>query len=163
MFVLIFSTALAAFARKFVGFVIVFAFIAFFLGDNLVILESYMSGVVDSPNHISLGSENPAVDWVIEDSKERGEEFNVDVYVPPVIPHAYDYLFLWRTTQECGVDLCNMQLDRRVPLLYTLYEVDPPHPERLEAWLERQKGIGVVEDTVIFGGVTVERRTRIEQ
>jgi hypothetical protein len=49
-----------------------------------------------------------------------------------------------------------------VPLLYTLYEVDNPHPERLDAWLERQKGIGKVEEQSVFGGITAQRRTRIE-
>jgi len=44
--------------------------------------------------------------------------------------------------------------------LYTLYEIDPPHPERLDAWLARQDGIGKVEETVKFGGITVERRER---
>jgi hypothetical protein len=55
-----------------------------------------------------------------------------------------------------------MNLAERVPLLYTLYEEDPPHPERLEAWLARQKGIGIVEEEESFGGITVQRRKRIE-
>jgi len=45
--------------------------------------------------------------------------------------------------------------------LYTLYEIDPPHPERLKAWLDRQKGIGKVIETYTVGGITVERRIRI--
>jgi len=53
------------------------------------------------------------------------------------------------------------QDENKVPLLYTLYEIDPPHPERLEAWLNRQKGIGKVEGSASFGGITVERRERI--
>jgi hypothetical protein len=101
------------------------------------------------------------IDWIFEDASERGE-FNVDVYVPPVIPHAYDYLFLWQATKRCGDNLCGM-VEERVPLLYTLYEADPPHPERLDAWLERQKGIGRIQESVRFGGITVERRERIEK
>ena len=49
----------------------------------------------------------------------------------------------------------------RVPLLYTLDEADSDHQNRLDAWLERQKGIGVVEKTERFGAITVERRERL--
>jgi hypothetical protein len=83
--------------------------------------------------------------------------FDVDVYVPPVIPYAYDYLFQWLGNTKYG-KLPSLQ---QVPLLYTLYEVDTPHPERLDAWLARKKGIGKIESEQTFGGITVQRRTRI--
>ena len=107
-----------------------------------------------------MGNELQAVNWVFENSKERGV-FNIDVYVPPVIPYSYDYLFLWQGTRRCGDNLCGLLWDEQTPLLYTLYEVDPPHPWRLEAWLDRQEGIGVVEEEVSFGGIIVQRRSRI--
>ena len=50
-----------------------------------------------------------------------------------------------------------------ISLLYILYETDPPHPERLDIWLERQKGIGKVEESTRFGGITVERRMRVKK
>jgi hypothetical protein len=102
-----------------------------------------------------------AVNWILSDGVKRGKPFNVDVYVPPVIPHAYDYLFLWQATKKCGESLCGMEKEKRVDALYTLYEVDPPHPERLEAWLERQAGIGKVLEETKFGGITVQRRQRL--
>lgn len=139
-------------------FVVVF-FFALFLLQNGSLDKNYLTATVLS-RPIALEDQLQAVDWVFEDASVRGD-FNVDVYVPPVIPHAYDYLFLWQATDRCGEDLCNMILERRVSLLYTLYEMDPPHPERLEAWLKRQKGIGVVEDEVTFGSITVQRRSRI--
>lgn len=58
--------------------------------------------------------------------------------------------------------LCDLKQDERLDLLYTLYEADPPHKHRLDAWLARQEGIGIVEETATFGGITVERRTRID-
>lgn len=161
VFVLVFSVLLMMLAQRTKGLVIVAVFLFLFLQQNLPLLRNYLIAGADGPTHVSLGNELQAVDWVFQDSK--GKEFNVDVYVPPVIPHAYDYLFLWQATRRCGKDLCGMVLDRQTPLLYTLYEVDPPHPERLDAWLERQKGIGEVEETIRFGGITVERRHRIEQ
>ena len=119
-----------------------------------------MSDKVDGPHGIALVNQELAVDWVFEDA---GGEFNVDVYVPPVIPYAYDYLFLWQGMERCGEGLCGLKLEENVDTLYTLYEVDPSHPERLEAWLDRQEGIGVVEYGTSFSGITVERRTRIEK
>ena len=51
--------------------------------------------------------------------------------------------------------------EKQISLLYTLYEVDPPHPERLEVWLKRQATIGMVEEEAAFGGIVVQRRKRI--
>lgn len=158
--ILLFCLGLGLFWKIKAGkFVIVAFFILFFI-RNGSLLRYYLIAGVDGPSHISLGNELQAVDWVFESSKDV-RNFNVDVYVPPVIPHSYDYLFLWQATKRCGEDLCGMVLDSQVSRLYTLYEVDPPHPWRLDAWLERQKGIGVVEDETSFGGITVQRRTRL--
>jgi 4-amino-4-deoxy-L-arabinose transferase-like glycosyltransferase len=134
------------------------AFLAsIFLATNLFHLHNYLSAGTDGPTDVVLGSELNAVDWVYENVGNT--PFNVDVYVPPVIPHAYDYLFLWRgTTKYHKLPDSNLQ-----PLLYTLYEVDTPHPERLAAWMKRQAGIAVPEAQVSFGGVTVQKRIRLPQ
>ena len=54
----------------------------------------------------------------------QGKEFNVDTYVPPVIPYAYDYLYKWYGGGKYGYE----PKEELIPLLYTLYEADPPHP-----------------------------------
>ena len=108
------------------------------------------------PTAVTLANQKMAIDWVYRDSNVR--DFNVDVYVPPVIPHAYDYLFLWLGSTVYH-RLPSLEIQS---LLYTLYEVDPPHPDRLEVWLKRQRGIGQIEDRAIFGGITVDRSRRIK-
>ena len=125
---------------------------------------SKFSDGVDGPHSVALKNELQIIDWVFMDARGRGN-FNVDVYVPPVISYAYDYLFLWQGTFRqgelgCAEGLCGL-VEEKTPLLYTVFEVDPPHPERLEAWMERQRGIGKVEEEVKFGGITVQRRTRL--
>lgn len=127
-----------------------------FLWQNLPLDIGYLVSGVDGPETIALANQLGAIDWIYTDMAKQ--KFNVDVYVPPVIPHAYDYLFLWLGTNKYD------QLPEvdQVPLLYTLYEVDPPHPERLEAWLSRQAGIGQIESEAVFGGITVQRRHRIQ-
>ena len=158
--ILLFSMGLAKLLKTNIGKIVFLIFFIMFFARNGLFLKNYLKAGVDGPAHITLGNELQAVNWILEDAGERGE-FNVDVYVPPVIPHSYDYLFLWQATEKCGDDICQMNLAERVPLLYTLQEEDPPHPERLEAWYARQEGIGIVEEEVRFGGVSVQRRTRI--
>lgn len=159
VFVLLVAFLLGIWARFYWGKVLLLIFLCLFIKDNYTPTIGYLSAEPDGPTHITLGNELQAVDWVLIDASNH--EFNQDSYVPPVISHSYNYLFLWRATAKCGESLCGMVLDRQVPLLYTLYEVDPPHPERLEAWLARQIGIGKVEEQVSFGGITVERRVRL--
>lgn len=159
IFILIFSVLMGSLLRYTWGKVLVFGFLALFFFYNISSLVNYYSRDFRSFNPIILEDQIKAIDWVFKDA--GGEKFNVDVYVPPVIPYAYDYLFLWQANKRCGKDICGLIKNGRVGNLYTLYEIDPPHPERLEAWLERQKGIGVVEKEAVFGGITVQKRNRI--
>lgn len=159
VFVVLFAGVFGLFAKSSWGKILIFVFMVLFLQDNLPKVKNYIISGVDGPTTIAFGNQREALDWIYADVQDK--DFNVDVYVPPVIPHAYDYLFLWQGTLRCGESLCGQKLSEKVPLLYTLYEVDPPHPERLEAWLLRQKGIGKVEKEVKFGGITVQRRKRI--
>lgn len=108
------------------------------------------------PELTSLTNQLKAVEWIHRDS--QGGAFNVDVYVPPVIPHAYDYLFIWQ-----GNSVYHRQPEvRQVPLLYTLHEYDGEMPVRREKWLARQEAYGRVEYSHKFGGITVDRRVRIK-
>ncbi|MBU0570261.1 glycosyltransferase family 39 protein [Patescibacteria group bacterium] len=97
-------------------------------------------------------------DGVVQDDKDTCQ-FNINIYVPPVIPHTYDYLFLWQGSKKCGENLCGI-VEEPTSLLYTLYEADPPHPERLNTWLDKQSATGVVEEESQFGMITVQRRRR---
>jgi len=105
---------------------------------------------------IIFSDEMKAVGWIYQNAGDRN--FNVDEYVPPVIPYSYNYLFTWLGNTKYN----KLPVDSQVPLLYTLYEVDPPHPERLKAWLDRQEKIGKVVKEASFGGITVQERERIE-
>ncbi len=156
IFVLLFSLPLSMLFRTWPGKLFVLYFFYLFLTNNADVLKYKLSDNCDGPNSICLVNQLKAVDWVYKDAKDR--PFNVDVYVPPVIPYAYDYLFLWRGSSVYG----KLPSGDLIDPLYTFYEVDPPNPDRLEAWLARQKGIGVVEETASFGGITVERRARIK-
>lgn len=112
---------------------------------------------LDNPEIIAYSNQLEAVDWIYKNAGNR--DFNVDEYVPPVIPYAYQYLFRWLGSEKYE----RLPQDKQVPLLYTLYEVDLSHPERLQAWLDRQKGIGNVIKEQRFGGIVVQERIRINE
>ena len=127
----------------------------FFLSQNLSWVKPYITTTGNEEDIIVLSNQKKAIDWVYVNAGQRS--FNVDSYVPPVISYSYDYLFKWLGTSK----YIKFPMDSQTPLLYTLYEVDPPHPERLKAWLERQEGIGKVIKEETFGGITVQERERI--
>lgn len=107
---------------------------------------------------IAYENQLKAIDYIYVNSGK--ENFNVDVYVPPVVPYAYDYLFLW---QEKERDDFRLSRDKNVNRLYTLYEVDIDHPERLDKWIARQETIGKVLEEQRFGGIVVQKRERIQK
>lgn len=158
IFILVFSFLLGFSVKEYWGKLVMIIFLVLFWQVNLPSIKSYLESNTHGPLAIFLGNQVEAVDWIYQDTKER--PFNVDVYVPPVISHAYDYLFLWRGTTKFNK---TPVIDQQLLILYTLYEQDPPHPERLEAWLKRQSGIGNVENEVRFGGITVQQRIRINK
>lgn len=156
-FILLFAIGLGEIWNKGNGVLtVLFFFFIFFSLNGPVVKNNLTATSANRP--ITLEDQLQAVDWLFENAKSY-EEYNVDVYVPPVIPYAYDYLLLWQSTERCGNDLCGM-VEKQVSTLYTLYEEDPPHPERLKAWLDRQEGVGDVEEEVVFEHITVQRRIR---
>lgn len=156
VFFLLVGVSLGQMWNRALGKAFVLVFLLLMAKNNLPLAWSRMSDGGDGPNTIILENQKKAIDWVYENA--QGQNFNVDVYVPPVIPYAYDYLFTWRESlaEYSG------RVDETTTLLYTIYEVDPPHPERLLAWLKRQEGIGRIEEEIRFGGITAQRRTRLD-
>lgn len=160
IFILLFAIVLGLLYRYKIGKLFVIIFFYIFLANSIPLLKARLTDKLDGANTIVLGNELASIDWVFEDAKDLSE-FNVDVYVPPVIPHAYDYLFLWQGNKRCGEGLCGMKKEPQLPTIYVLYEEDPPHPERLSNWLSKYETSSIVESSQNFGGVTVERRRRI--
>lgn len=156
VFILLFSVGLGVIYKSTFGKVFLIVFFVVFLQTNLAITLSRLNDNGDGENTIIFANQRQALDWIYSDA--NGSEFNSDVYVPPVIPYAYDYLLTWYSQSRSGW-VHNGELSR----LYTLYEEDPPHPERLEAWKKRQAGIGKILYEKKFGGITVQRRERLPQ
>ncbi len=151
LIIILFVGYLVSFIWKYnLGKLTVILFLFYFLKSNLNLTIPRLQFDPLKNQGINFQTQLMAVGWIKEDVKNT--PFNIDVYVPPVIPHSYNYLFLWNNI---------LQEEKQVKLLYTLYEMDSPHPERLKAWLDRQDKIGKVIYEERFGGITVQRRERI--
>lgn len=145
------------FSRSLIGKLFVMSFLTVFLYGNWFWVREMSKTKVLDQTTITLGTQKLAIDWIFQEAGER--DFNVDVYVPPVIPYSYDYLFKWYRPTGSG---SNPKLvDEQVPLLFTLFEIDPEHPDRLKAWLDRQEDIGKVTKEERFGGIVIQERTRL--
>jgi hypothetical protein len=155
-FLLLFAITLGSIWKLPLGKIFVIYFIYIFLSNNTHVLQFKLMDKGDGPNSISFWAQKEAIAWIYKDAK--GKDFNVDVYVPPVIPYAYDYLFKWLGTTKYA----KVPKTENIPLLYLLYEHDPDHQERIDAWMARQKGIAKSEEIQKFGAITVERRLRIQ-
>lgn len=148
--ILLFSIGIWKISKiKIYGNIFLLSFFVLFFYYNLPPTVKKLTSGVYEGNNIYLSTQLSAISWIYEDAQET--PFNVDVYVPPVLPYSYDYLFTY---------VGDKRTEKMTKRLYTLYEVDPPHPERLDAWLNRQAGIGTVKTEVEFGGIVVQRRER---
>jgi 4-amino-4-deoxy-L-arabinose transferase-like glycosyltransferase len=155
VFILLFSIVLSKYANFWTGKILIALFVALFLFNNLPRTYEYLTASYRMPEIITLANQKEVIDWIYKDASDKN--FNVDVYVPPVVPYAYDYLFLWYGDGNYG----KVPDKENTSLLYTLSERDLEHPERLKAWEKRQDTIGRVVKTEDFGLIKVERRERI--
>jgi hypothetical protein len=76
------------------GKIMVLYFFYLFLINNFEILRCKLMDQGLGENSISFRAQKEAINWVYQNA--NNQPFNVDVYVPPVIPYAYDYLFKWQ-------------------------------------------------------------------
>lgn len=155
IFFLYLALILKTLAKIFLFKILVILFLLLFLFEQLKFTSSYLISGIDGEKTIALGNENLAVEYVLSDSKNQ--DFNVDVYVPPVIPYAYDYLFYYYIGKR--LDQINSKTEKN---LYTIHEYDGEILEREKKWLKRQDGIGKITKQVRFGGIGVEKRERIK-
>lgn len=150
VFFIIASFLLTAFWHKLLGKVILILFLITFAYPNFTQLAIYYKIGIG----IILRTQLSAIDWIYQNSE--GKEFNVDVYVPPVIPYAYEYLFKWYGQKKYQ----RLPALTSEPLLYTLYEEDMSHPDFLKNWLNRQDAVGNVLNQERFGDITAQKRER---
>lgn len=154
--IMFFSFVFLDFVREYKKYLLLLLFFIIYFYQNNISFNYYRKPLND-PEIIAFENQVKAINWIYADAK--GTDFNLDVYVPPVVPYAYEYLLKWIGSKK---EYDNNINNKMLPLLYTLYEADNDHPDRIGSWLERQKTIGNVLYEEKFGGITVQRRERIQ-
>lgn len=141
------------FKQNLAGKVLFGVVLILFLAINVRFLKNYYKTGIG----ITLRAQKRAIDWIYKDA--GGDEFNIDVYVPPKIFFSYSYLFRWYGAKTYGREP-QIKLVRN---LYTLYEPDGERPQFLSAWLARQDTIGKISKDYFWGDITVQKRERINK
>lgn len=154
LFLIIVAITLAHFLTHRYLFFIPLILILVFAKTNLGLLSSFLSAGVDGPEHISLGNQIQAIDWIYQQAGET--PFNLEIYVPPVIPYSYEYLVAWHGQKKYH----RLPATDNQTLLFTLSEVDPPNVPRHQAWLDSQSRVAEARVYARFGGIWVEKRIR---
>lgn len=150
LFIILFSIVITLPKPKFIYFPLLFVFIFYFISQNYIHLYHYLTDGIDGPENVVYGNEIQAVDYLCQ--KNNQNSGSLDIYVPPITPHTYEYLFKWR----------NCHFSNSQSNLYLLYEVDPSHPERLSAWLDKYKNY-VILNQKSFGGIYTRQLLRVPQ
>ena len=148
-FICLFSLSLAFMPSK-LKYLLVLASLALFLYSNMRQLYNYLSAGVDGPQHITLGNQIQAVEYLCQQSTTP---YNLNIYVPPVIPYSYNYLIDWYHRQ----DRCQLPQDNRQSNQLVLYEVDNQTPPRFQQWY-RDLSSSTIVNQQKFGGISVEQR-----
>jgi 4-amino-4-deoxy-L-arabinose transferase-like glycosyltransferase len=152
-FIILLAVIITLPKNKIMYFLLITLFASYFINGTLIHLKNYLIAGVDGPENITYGNEIDAVDYICQENKQLPGNF--DVYVPPVIPHAYEYLFQWRQSKG----LCSDFVQDRNSNLYIIYEVDPAHPERIQNWFDKYKNDKLIHEEY-FGGVRVQQILR---
>lgn len=94
-----------------------------------------------------------AIDAIYEHAAGKG--FNIQVFTPPVLPHAYDYILLWYAAKKYGYTP-----ERNLTgTVYLLIEPDPEKPWSYNGWLETVIKTGEVESRwKLPSGFMIEKR-----
>ena len=154
LFIILVSGGIAHFFKKPNWAIVSILILFLFTSSNFTLVKNFLTDDLRGSEQISFKNQLEAMDWIYQQAE--GQDFNLDVYVPPVVPYSYDYLFLWYGQKKYH----HQPTQNQLPLLFTLTEVDPPHPGRLQAWMDRQSNIGEVKKQQKFAGIAVHRRHR---
>jgi len=151
-FIIVFCLSIFSFPNRFLVILFSFLSLVIFFNGNLIHLKNYLIANPDGPTHISLGNQTQALLFACQQT----QDYNLNIYVPPITPHTYEYLLSWYSSKG----ICKSPSQSNQKTVISLYEVDPNNPSTLANWLKSQDTIGRIEKQQIFGGVIVQQRLR---
>jgi len=154
IFLSMFSIGLGEIFKKgMLAKVFVLLFLYFFSLNNFSFMSYKISDKSDGPRSIALGNEIDAIEWIKKDLVNTNIEFNLDVYVPPIIPYSYEYISLWKSLKPSS---------EKEKTVYVIFEGFTDESKGLSDWLKRYEDNSEIFYSQKFGGVTVEKRIRTD-
>ncbi len=154
-FFALFAMSITSWQNKFSKFLLIFMVGLIFFFGNVPYVVNYLSAGFDGPQHITLGNQKQSIEHICQLSLQG--DYNLSIYVPPHVPHTYEYLLDWY--QEQGK--CLPQTKETTSNLYILYEIDPNNPQRLEQWLKDLDKYSTFNNQALYGGITVQQRSNL--
>ncbi len=124
-----------------------------FIHGNFIHIYYYLIAGVDGPEHVTLGNQLQAVDYICHQNPDQ-TQISVNSYVPSITPYTYDYLFYWRHQHHLCPAVTTKQLDQA---FYILYEVDTIRPSKRIEWLSQFQNYQTLSQKQ-FGGITVDQK-----
>ena len=130
IFLLLVSGILSVYlSRSSIVFVAPLLILTIYSFSNYRVLGNFLRQGINGPNSITIRNQLDNIDWIYQQAAD--EPFSVDIYVPPVIPYSYDYLFRWYGQNRYGYT----PNPSPQTLEFTLYEVDPDG-DRFASWYQ---------------------------
>lgn len=153
IFILLVSGILSVYLSRLTpAFFFAIILIFFALIGNFRVLNDFFRQGIDGPNSITIRNQLDNIDWIYQTAS--GRPFRVEVYVPPVIPYSYDYLFRWYGQNKYGY-----VPDKNTPdLEFILYENDDRVDRFTDWYSSKTAGYPTAIDKYSSGGVHSEVR-----
>lgn len=128
-----------------------------FFRGNITFTYNFLLANPDGPQHITLGNQLQALTYLCQAADN--EPYVINFYVPAIIPTTYDYLHFWLQSRGRCPPALPWDNDSNSHI-FSLYEIDQQHPEKVEKWLDSQNVIAEVKIQKHFGGIVVQQRLK---
>jgi len=152
-FIIVISSSLYASQKLYLNLLLSLSTLFIFSNGNFIHLNNYLIANPDGPTHVSLGNQSQALKYICQ---KAPRDYNLNIYVPPITPHTYNYLMNWY--QDQGI--CHPPSTQDQKIVFSLYEVDLNNPSALDNWLKSQDAVGKIDSITEFGGIVVQQRVR---
>lgn len=124
-------------------------------------LQEWKILISDEANLISFGRMKNAIDYVYHEA--NGRPFNVEIFVPNLLPTAYEYLFSWYGQKKFGYQPYPVQERQR--LFFYLMEPGQKYKDGEQywrnLWYNKRLHSGALINKYKEGEIDIEMRERL--
>ncbi len=159
-FIMLFSLGLVDFLKntKIIGKSVVILLLFLIIQSNI---KQWYLDRQDYNNTVSFANMKKTIDYIYKEAQNK--PFNVDIFVPNMMPVNYEYLFQWYGIKKYGY-LPSID-DKRERLVFFIMEPGQKYKDGEQYWrnwwYNKRKNIGQIVNTYNAGEIDVEKRERL--